>query len=298
MSVKVVGVIPVFRAPEELPETVAALRTQLDAIVLVDDGSHTISEGMFTGDGIVTAALPENSGIAHALNVAIAEARALGATHVLTLDQDSRIAEGHVSRLLSVLDASARDGLRVAAAVPGVVGGAPILLSDEGEAFDPIQSGQLIPVPVLDAVGPFNEELFIDAVDSEFTARAKGAGYRFVPDVELSMEHALGELVPLSFLGRPLRIGGRQRHVLYHSPARTYYMVRNSAWLDARYRRLLPAWCRLRARKMAEMVWGCVLLAPDRRQQFRAVRWGKRDGRRGVLGKIDAAVVRGLTDTR
>ncbi|WP_193598480.1 glycosyltransferase [Microbacterium sp. YJN-G] len=285
MTTKIVAVVPVFGAPDTLPQTIARLATQVDAVVLVDDGSHTV-ESMRFGDSVFVISLPVNAGIATALNVAIDRARELGATHVITLDQDSELGGDHVARLLELLERGASDGARVAGAVPGVVGGAPVLLGTDGEPFDPIQSGQLLPITLFDEIGGFNTELFIDAVDSEFTIRARQAGYRFLVDPELEMAHALGEAVPLHVMGRPLILLGKPRHVLYHSPWRTYYMVRNSVWLARRYGHGDPEWMRRRNRKMTEMLVGGILLAPDRMTQLRAARAGWKDGTKGTLGRI------------
>ncbi|KAA9152266.1 glycosyltransferase [Microbacterium lushaniae] len=288
---RVVATIPVFRAPGDLPARVDALRQQVAAVVLVDDGSGSLPSPAFELPGVEQVALEENSGIAHALNVAVERARDLGATHVLTLDQDSTVPAGYVARMLAALRARAASGRPVAGAVPSSAGGAAVLRDMDDVPFDPIQSGQIIPVPVLDAVGPFAEELFIDAVDSDFWLRADALGYSFAVVDEAEIAHGLGELQPIRIFGRQLVLAGKPRHVLYHSPFRTYYMVRNSTVLNRRYAHHRPKWMRRRSRKMFEMVAGCIILAGDRRSQLRAVRAGRRDARRGVLGKIDPATL-------
>lgn len=288
---RVVATIPVFRAPSDLPARVAALREQVEAVVLVDDGSGSLPSTAFDLPGVEQIALETNSGIAHALNVAIQRARELGATHVLTLDQDSTVPSGYVARLMDVLRSRVATGRPSAGAVPMAAGGSAVLRDTDDAPFDPIQSGQIIPVSVLDAVGPFSEELFIDAVDSDFWLRADALGYSFAVVDGAEIEHGLGELQPIRIFGRQLVLAGKPRHVLYHSPFRTYYMVRNSIVLHRRYSRHRPRWMRRRNRKMLEMVAGCILLSTDRRSQLRAVRAGRRDARRGVLGKIDPATL-------
>lgn len=191
MPHRIVAVIPVFRAPESLPSTIESILRQVDSVVVVDDGSRSVDTITFPERTEVISA-GENRGIATALNTAISRARELGATHILTLDQDSALADGHVERLLSRIDAAEAQGVNVAAAVPGVVGGAPVLNDPTGGPFDPIQSGQLLPVGAFEAIGEFRTDLFIDAVDSEFTVRAREAGYQFLVDEGLAMEHALG----------------------------------------------------------------------------------------------------------
>lgn len=290
-SRRVVAVISVFGAPRDLPDRARALLSQVDDVVLVDDGSSSLAPLGLNGDGLHSISLPENGGIAKALNVAIQRARELKATHVLTLDQDSELLPGHVSRLIDLIDAAVAGGVRVAAGVPGVVGGAPVLRDSDGRPFDPIQSGQVVPVETFEALGGFTERLFIDAVDSDFTVRAHTAGFEFVMDDELEMAHALGELVPITVFGKQLVLAGRPRHVLYHSPMRTYYMVRNSRWLARTYRECARDWMRFRNRKLAEMVLGGSLLAPDRWKQLRAIRAGWKDALDDRLGKIPEDVL-------
>lgn len=291
---RIVAIISVFGAPAELPSRVRALLAQVDDVVLVDDGSNTLLSLDLAEERVHTEALVENSGIARALNVAVERARTLGATHIVTLDQDTELEPDHVGRLLAALDEAAQRGEHIAAAVPGVVGGARALRLPDGEPFDPIQSGQVLPMTTVDALGGFDERLFIDAVDSDYTVRSRLAGMRFLMLDDLHMAHELGTLMPIRIFGRQLVLAGSPRNVLYHSPIRTYYMVRNSAWLRRTYGDRDRRWIRLRDRKLSEMVLAGALLAPDRRLQLRAVMLGLRDARRNRLGPIPDDVKRRL----
>lgn len=281
----VTAVIPVFRAPASLAPRVAALVDQVDAVVLVDDGTASLSAFDFDQPTVHVIELLANEGIGQALNKGIERARELGSTHILTLDQDSAAPTGYVEQALGALAAAEAAGAEPAAAVPEFVGGQRVLRRD-GFAFDPIQAGQLVPMAVLDEVGPFRAALFIDAVDSDFSIRAERAGRRFVVVDGAHIEHELGELVPLTVFGRHLVIAGKRRHVLYHAPFRTYYMVRNSTILVRDYGRHRRRWMLFRTRKMAEMVLGCVMLSPDRGAQWRAAVAGVVDGLRNVTGRV------------
>lgn len=287
----VIAVITVFNAPEDLLRRSIALSDQVDAVVLVDDGSNSLRD-LPEVEGIDIVLLPENLGIAHALNVGVQRAQKLGATHVLLLDQDSEPPLGYVDLLMRRL--SNDGGLMVA--VPEQVGGSAILRDRRtAEAFDPIQSGQLFHIDVYKRVGEFAERYFIDAVDSEFRVRAASLGIPFVPVEGAALVHSLGDLVPLTVLGRPLRLFGRPRHVLYHSPFRTYYMVRNSVALYREHARGHRGWMVRRSRKLAEMVIGCALLAPDASDQIRAIAAGLSDGLRGQDGRIPAGTLRRIS---
>lgn len=286
----VVAVISVFHAPPLLQQRVVRLLNQVKHVVLVDDGSQTLDLREVPPGRVHQILLPDNGGIAHALNVGVDRARELSASHILTLDQDSDLQPEHVSELLLALETRSREGMRVAAAAPGRVGGSDILTMADGEPFDPIQSGQLVPLSTLDIVGGFSEFLFIDAVDSDFTARARRCGLRFVKVDSVSMAHELGETLPITLFGRRLIIAGRPRSVLYHSPWRTYYMIRNSIYLASEFSRDARVWVRARNRRMLEMVVGCVLLGPHRRAQLAAIHAAWRDARMGEFGRIPAHV--------
>lgn len=292
----VFAVVPVFHPPSSFADRLPHLLGQVDGIVVVDDGSHSVGRLDLVGiPGVVVIESPVNSGIAHALNVACGEAIRRGARFLLTLDQDSDLPGGFVERALSALSQPAAPGVRAGAAVPASVGGAPILRTrrhGRETAFDPIQSGTVIPSDVFREVGAFREELFIDAVDSDYTLRLRGHGLEVVTIADIDLGHALGEAVPIVVAGRPLKLGGRQRHVLHHSPFRTYYMIRNSIDLTRRYRRGNAAWHVRRWQKLSTMVLGSAVLGPDSTEQFRAIRLGVRDGLRGRLGKLPEAALR------
>ncbi len=288
-----VAVIPVYRPPADFSDRVRRLRTQVDDIVLVDDGSETLPLAALDDAHILQISLPENAGIAAALNAGMVVAGERAATHILTLDQDSTVPAGYVERLVAAVGHA---GSASTVAVPASAGGAAVLRDVDGTPapFDPIQSGQLLTAEVWRRVGPFDESLFIDAVDSDFWFRALEAGVSFVVVPDAHIDHGLGELRPIRILGRHLALGGRPRHVLYHSPFRTYYMVRNSYVMHQRYAHGHRARLVKRDWKMFEMVFGCLVLSDDRGLQWRAIRAGLRDARRGSLGKIPAAVMRAI----
>lgn len=228
-----------------------ALAPQVGAVVVVDNGSpdQVLAELDATAVGLGTVlALGTNRGIAAAQNVGIAWARDHDAQFVLLSDQDSRPAPDMVSRLragLALAAAEAAEGRRRPPAAVGPVAtddrnaGAALVFSDHRwgprratmptddgalvEATFLIASGCLIPMATLDAVGPMNEDWFIDHVDLEWGLRATRAGYGLYGVAGAGMSHSLGD--------RTQRIPGRERDVHIHSPVRNYYMARNTVLL-------------------------------------------------------------------
>ncbi|WP_168209089.1 glycosyltransferase [Agromyces intestinalis] len=300
-SATIAAVLSAFNPPEGFDVRVRHLASLFQHVVVVDDGSDSVAPDRFADEPrILVIALPENRGIAHALNVGIERALQEGADHVVTLDQDSDLDDHYLERALEAEQAALATLRRVGVVVPATVGGAPALqVQRDGRPapFDPIQSGAMFPADVLRAVGPFREELFIDAVDSDYTLRLQRAGYELVLVDELELDHALGELVPIMVFGRQLRLAGRPRHVVHHSAFRTYYMVRNSIDLTRRYRGH-ARWHLLRWRKMGSMILAGAVLGPDSGAQFRAIRYGVRDGFAHRLGRIRPDVLQRIRGTR
>lgn len=284
----VVAVVSAYFPPSSFANRMKDLGSQVDTIVIVDDGSRTVDAmGLSSADAHVIS-LPANVGIATALNVAIGRARELGATHIVTLDQDSVLEPAHVARLIDALESAIDRGEAVVSAAPGFVGDGPVLRAPDGSGFDPVQSGQVYRAETFQGLGGFREDLVIDAVDSEYTARARAHGLHILVHGDVRMRHGLGELEPVRLWGRIVQIGSRRFHFHYHSPLRTYYMVRNSVWLTRQLGRPQRSWTRRRNRKLAEMVVPCLVFPRDRFAQCQAAFAGWRDGRRARLGLISA----------
>lgn len=109
----------------------------------------------------------------------------------------------------------------------------------------------------LQQIGPFNEGLAIDHVDTEYCLRARQAGLMVHVHGSHEFLHAIGQRRRFRFLGREMQAGG-------HSPARRYLIGRNTAWLGWHYLWREPAFAFLCATRLAYECVG-IALAEDRR---------------------------------
>ena len=274
---------------------------QVDKIWLIDNASSsslaTWVDDMGLHDKLELVQMPANLGLGAAQNTGIQLARAAGATHVLILDQDSQPMPDMVDRLLAASNQLQSAGVPVAAVAPVYADSATGPASgfvrlgwldfkkqtvlpgqDVVEADFVISSGSLIPVSVLDAIGPMDESLFIDHVDTEWCLRAQSKGYKLFGVPGARMVHTLGD--------RRTRIWFlRWRNVPYHSPFRYYYILRNSLLMQRRPYMPLK-W------RVAEFI-RCVrvfcfygLFAPQRGACLRMMLRGIADGLRGVSGPM------------
>lgn len=226
------------------------LAPQVGKIWLVDNASNQLLDAwmrdMALGGKLELLQMSVNVGLGVAQNSGITRARAAGATHVLILDQDSEPMPDMVDRLLAASYRLQSAGLPVAAVAPVYADSATGPVSgfvrlgwlgfkkqtvlpgqDVVETDFVISSGSLMPASVLDDIGPMDESLFIDHVDTEWCFRAQSKGYRLYGVPSARMVHTLGE--------RRKRIWFlRWRNVPYHSPFRYYFILRNSILLQRR----------------------------------------------------------------
>ncbi len=290
----VVAVVAAYRPDPLLTGTVRALLQQVAHVVVVDDGSPAAAEPVFATlaeAGATVVRQQENSGIAAALNAGVAEARSRWKPDfILTLDQDSQPTDEYVRRGLASYDRATGAGIGVGFITAASYSGHPIpVLREEGgfvHAFDPMQSGFLIPRSTLDRVGPFEEGLFIDGVDSEFTMRTRAAGLASLVGTGCDIAHDLGQRQPGQLFGRPVRVLGREISYNYHSPSRVYYICRNGTLLTRRYLMKDPRWV---LRRLLEEAKAHVLrfaFSPGRMNLLKAAAAGFRDALRGTTGRI------------
>lgn len=150
---------------------------------------------------------------------------------VLFFDQDSVIKCHDIVLLISELEALIKMRIPV-----GVLGASPVdkngysykvrrerALEKENipDKFSKVSfvitSFSIVPFSVFTEVGMFDERLFIDLVDSEFSYRCKKNGFLNLLSNKVIFEHSIGEERG-TFLGRKFAIS---------SPIRNYYQARN-----------------------------------------------------------------------
>lgn len=248
-AANVLGIIVTYRPDhQDLLRLVEAIRPQLDALLIVDNGDGSGLPCELAGRDTSILCLGANRGIAAAHNAGIAEAVRRGSSFVLLLDQDSLPAADMVDRLMEAYLRLKAEGQQVAATGPAYIDQrqtdkhrgpvAPFVYRDGlrlrrrsiGANADPvpadflIASGCLIPLPVIEHIGTMTEELFIDYVDIEWGLRAGALGYRSFGVPAARMQHALGDGW-INWMGKQIPV---------HRPLRHYYMIRNAVWLAFR----------------------------------------------------------------
>lgn len=312
MSVNYPGLSPIavvvslYNPEPEIVERCAGWMQSVGPVFAVDDGSpdpavRDVLDAL-VARGVTVLVNHRNAGIARALNVGISRAlREVKPEWILTMDQDSQLGESYLDAAQTSL-AGARAADRVGMLCAEWIGQmhAPIIRNRDGvdEVREPIQSGMLMRASMIQSVGLFDESLFIDAVDTDFVARARLQGWAATPIVNGHLDHLLGRTVPVTVRGRPLVFRGRQRHITYHPPLRSYYTARNQLHLAGRYAFKHPGVPPQTYVTQATILASLAAFARDRREQSTALRLGIRDAflaRYGPIG-VEAAQAIGLPE--
>ncbi|MCX2746513.1 glycosyltransferase [Arthrobacter sp. MI7-26] len=289
-----VAIVSLFNPSDGVLTNAAALLNQVDAVVVVDDGSPQDPTGILdelANLGCLVERLPENSGIAAALNAGISSVLSWAAKpdYILTMDQDSLLDDGYVAALQAAATAALAAEVPVGMVAPGSVRGLPVrrgpMVNGIQLGGEPIQSGLLIPVPVLERLGLFQSNLFIDGVDSEFYLRCTAAGLRAVIARDAALDHTLGSPATARVFGRELTFGGKPLKIRTAADWRYYYLFRNRILLARQYGRQFLVWTLKGFLADYRHLAIVTLLAPRRQVRLANALNGIRDGILGLSGR-------------
>ncbi len=176
----------------------------------------------------------DNRGIASRLNQAAAYAIRDGFEWLLMMDQDSGFADGMLDEYINCLDQFAA---KTEVALFGVnAEKQPIITVKNCYPQNPedlITSGTLLNLSLFLKIGPFDEQLFIDGVDHEYTIRTLVAGYKTVRFSNITLLHQIGTLVKRTSI-KTMFLMKKEKRV--HSALRCYYVYRNNLYLQKKYR--------------------------------------------------------------
>lgn len=266
---------------------------QFQAVAVVDDGSTTGEDVLAQCETLGASVIRQgkNTGIGSALNAGIAALleQHSGLSYVVTFDQDSEPPAGLLHKYEQARKAALADGLAVGTISPESVSGSRVLSRGGSggylEVAEPIQSALLLSRAALDAVGGFDEGLFIDGVDTDFYWRLRKAGFSAVAAPGVALEHSLGTRTHARFLGRPLRVRNQPLELMQSAPFRYYYIGRNRVHLLRRYFSTQPRWMLRGLALDLRHVIVVGLLGTERRRRLGYFVKGTADGLRGRTGK-------------
>ena len=305
-----VGVVVVSFNPDEgFAERLEAIHVLGGPLIVVDnsesaDGRQRVAAACATVDAVLLAN-DRNLGIATALNQGTTWLRDRQYSWALLFDQDSTPDPRFLSRLTESIRCDR------AADLVAVVGGNFVdtgsgvphrvlcrhwfpglfrkqrIVSGDADVTMVITSGSLVRLAALEELAGFDDDLFIDYVDTDFCLRCLERGYRVRLSANAVFRHQFGDRSEERFLG--IRLNPTN-----HSALRHYYIARNRIHMWRRHAWKIVHWATFDASSALLWLIRVLLVEESKRSKVRAMILGAWDGLRGRLGPCPEARLRVL----
>ncbi len=228
--IRIIGVVILYQP--DTAKLAANINTYLPYIsrLLVYDNTEILVPAIeeelqaLNSDKIEYVFFGRNEGISKRLNQAARYAIENGNDYLLMMDQDSSFGEGVVRPYFEKIRTNTL--LNVAQFGVNCQPEHTRVEKEPQAVISLITSGTVLNLRYFDEVGPFDENLFIDFVDLEFSYRADHKGFINLLFTDIILKHRIGYVK----MGRSLK-SWKLTPRLLHSPVRVYYIVRNGLYL-------------------------------------------------------------------
>ena len=284
MKTNVAGVVILYHPNEnETFQNILSYSKHLSKLYIFDNSS--------TESSIIKSKLNElnsncyyfhdgsNEGIALRLNTVIKMANEDGFSWLLTMDQDSSFQENGFQNYLEQINNYPNENVAIFGVnfLPKLFG----VSNEAKEVLSTITSGSVVNLLLAKNIGNYNEDLFIDLVDAEYSYRAIQKGYKIVQFKNVILNHEMGYKQP----GRSLKNFKVTLRIMY-SPTRIYYIVRNSFWMLYKFSSL-PKSARKEIWTTLALLKNSIIYHKERRLVFKYIIKGYWDYKRNKMGKLE-----------
>jgi len=224
---RIAGTVILFNPPNNILNNIESYSSSLEFLLIFDNSSNDDARKYFQNNiKFHYIWQGENKGIAERLNTAIEICENKKIDFLLTMDQDSSFSEKSMTVYLEKIKIFESQNIGMF----GVIHERKNKKPDVEWNQILITSGSIIDIDIANKVGQFDENLFIDGVDTDFCLKLLNYGYKTIIFNDILLNHSLGE--PLRTITPLLKKEFRS----VHNSKRIYYMVRNSFYLRELHR--------------------------------------------------------------
>lgn len=219
---------------DRLKENLSAVYNQVNEVYLLNNGSINIDDVkklLENFSNVVLVDLKENLGIAKALNAGFELAETKSYSWVLTLDQDSVAYPELVAQYLNYIELD--DVGQLTCVIQDRNTEAVSMLNEDYSIVDwCITSAAFVKLVAWKAVKGFDEKLFIDGVDYDFSLSLNEMGFKTYKINYCGLLHEIGKI------SRIIKIFGKNHPIYNHNASRRYYICRNNIYLARKHKSL------------------------------------------------------------
>lgn len=294
MSVKIeakdcCGVVVTFFPDADFEKKFSLICQEIKNVVVVDNSAagdvHTRLEEIVKTHNAALIKNTRNLGIGEALNQGIGHSKQTGAEWLFCFDQDSQIRPGFFDIMRRAVSFQTNRYFLLGCNYIDTKNDRPrIPLCKQGSPCEPVElktvitSGMLIPIPLVELIGVFRADYFIDSVDHEYCLRARKNKYPVLITREVGMSHLIGANEPGSNRFTSL--------VPRHNSMRKYYMTRNALLTAKEYWRTEKVWGGKQIVRILVEACSVILIEEDKRNKLSAMLKGFRDAVKQRIGSL------------
>ncbi len=189
-------IMVIFNYRPNLGEVIKAVSNEsIDYVAIIDNSTEKVNDisAMLNSFGVHRnkvsyIANPKNLGLSKALNSGIKKGIERGCNLFFILDQDAQPIEGYFDQMKSIFKNVLESDMSTGAIAPIVTNSRQLLGKNCGlrsrtsKVKILINSGMVVPLTTYSKIGLYDENLFLDSVDTEFINRLISAGlnvYRY-----------------------------------------------------------------------------------------------------------------------
>lgn len=276
---KCAGTVVLYNPLANIKENILSYISFVDKLYVIDNSSKSNENLLPNNKKIQYIFNNENVGIAKALNIACQRAIKDGYDFLLTMDQDSKFLEKDIIKLFEFVNNYNWQNVGIISPYHNILTKNVKSNEDIEHPLEVMTSGNLLNLAVYQKVEKFNEDLFIDCVDTFMCLNLKKNNYDIIRLNNVFLEHHLGNSEIKNIFGKKIILSN-------HSPLRRYYIMRNTLYVVEKFKNDFPKYCKylLKVQRHQMII---VLFEKNGFKKFRYMLRGKRDFKKGIVGGKD-----------
>ena len=278
---KIFGVVILYFPDNAVIDNIKSYLNYVEKLIIIDNSVPSCTLNFNLSDSIILIKNNDNLGIAQPLNQALQFCKTNQADWLLTMDQDSKFTDVEIEHYLSCM-AKFNNLDQVGMFGINYEENTQTKNCESIETDNLITSGSLVNVKIAHKIGGFDEQLFIDEVDSEYCYRINKNGFKTIKFNHIHLHHALGT----AGLYRSLKSGKLTQRAL-HSHTRIYYMVRNYLYVYHQYKNIFPASFPHRKKAIFNRIKNKFLYGKDSWKLIKLIIQAYIDYKKGNMGKLN-----------
>lgn len=291
----VVAIVVTYNIGKKYLKNFNSLINQVDKIIIIDNNSDENTKSILKKielDNIEKVNIiynDDNLGLAKAQNIGIAYAKKLQSSWILLLDNDSCLGKDMVKNMIkSYLDYKNKNIVAIISPLivdknssketkyickEGIIGfkRKKIIEKVTDTVLCTIASGSLIKLDIINEIGEFKEEYFIDSIDTEFCMRIICNKYKILVIRDAVLYHELGEKKDYEIMG--IKITPTN-----HNALRRYYIYRNRIKMWKEYWRKIPKYIIYEILASFYQILLIIFLEADKKKKLKMIAKGICDG--------------------